>query len=68
MQQGVGDESVFLEVFHSRFKNYYSLEKWTQNKGKSSQLAIYHPLKSKLELERYIGCQIGIVYLASFRC
>ena len=29
MQQGVGDESVFLEVFYSRLTNYY-LEKWTQ--------------------------------------
>ena len=54
MQQGVGDESVFLEVFCSMLTNYH-LEKWTQDKGNiSSKLAIYHTFKSELEPERYI--------------
>ena len=41
MQQGVGDESVFLEVFDSRLTNY-DLEKWTEDKGNSSKLYISH--------------------------
>ena len=51
MQQGVGDKSVFLEVFYSRLKTYY-LEKWTQAKGNSSKLAIYHTFKSEFEPRR----------------
>ena len=43
MQPGVGDESVFLAVLYSRLTNYY-LDKWTQDKGNSSKLAIYHTL------------------------
>ena len=45
-----GDDSVFREVFYSRLTNYY-LEKWTQERGNSSKLAIYHTFKSELEPE-----------------
>ena len=59
----------FLAIFYSRSTNYY-LEKWTQDKGKSSKLAIYHSFKSELEPERYLlmsnwSC---ISSLARFRC
>ena len=53
MQQGVGDELLFLEIFYSRLTNYY-LKKWTQDKGNSSKLLIYHTFKSELETERYL--------------
>ena len=69
MQQGVGDESAFLEIFYSRLTNYH-LEKWTQDKSNSSKLAIYHTFKSELEPGRYllISNWSCISSLARFRC
>ena len=59
----------FLEIFYLRLTKYY-FEKWTQDKGNSSKLAIYHTFKSELKPERYLlmsnwNC---ISSLARFRC
>lgn len=69
-QQGVGDIPLFLEVFKSRVKEYYS-RSWFGAVRNCSKLALYTTFKYVLEPERYLDVLYIRKYLvafARFRC
>ena len=50
MNQGVGNESLFLFEFRQRVKDYY-LQEWIESVNKNSKLSLFRNLKIKITPE-----------------
>jgi len=64
-QQGVGNESVFLNVFKLRVSDYYRAD-WLSRIRDSSKLAIYSSFKCELVCEKYVNVLTVRKYLEAF--
>ena len=54
MNQGVGNESVFMFEFRQRVKNCY-LQEWTESVNKNSKLSLFKNLKIEISPELYLS-------------
>jgi len=54
MNQGVGNESLFMFKFKQRVKDYY-LQEWTESVNKNSKLSLLKNLKIEISPELYLS-------------
>ena len=70
INQEVGDESNFLQLFKTRIKDCY-LQKWNSGLGDSSKALHYKHFKSHLYSEPYLDIDLSYILrktLSNFRC
>ena len=69
-QQGVGNETLFINEFTQRLKDQY-LQVWADTCSNSSKLSTYISFKTNFELEpyfNYLNIRKFRYYYSSFRC
>jgi len=70
MNQGVGNESLFMFEFKQHVQDCY-LQEWTESVNKNSKLSLFRNLKIEITPELYLSSirdRTFISVIAKFRC